>query len=135
VKDHGGVGITSYNRRVLLTGQVPDAATKRNVEQAVLPIPGVKLVHNELQVAPRATLASESRDAALTTRIKASFLEQKELNVNTVKVVTEGGVVYLMGLVTEREGKVYSGVASRVSGVQRVVTLFEYISEEALNRV
>jgi osmotically-inducible protein OsmY len=134
VKTHGGVSVTSYNRRVLLTGQVPDAATKRDVEQAVLPIPGLKTVYNELQVAPRATLATETRDAALTARIKASFLEQRELNANTVKVVTEGGVVYLLGLVTEREGKVYAGVASRVSGVQRVVTLFEYISEESLNR-
>jgi osmotically-inducible protein OsmY len=134
VKDHGGVGVTSSTRRVLLTGQVPDEQTKRAVEAIVLPTPGVKLVYNELLVAPRATLVSETRDAALTTRVKASFVEQRELNANTVKVVSEGGVVFLMGLVTEREGKTAAAVASRVSGVSRVVTLFEYISEESLTR-
>jgi osmotically-inducible protein OsmY len=134
VKEHGGVGVTSYNRRVLLTGQVPDEQSKRAVEQTVLQTPGVKLVHNELQVAPRATLASETRDAALTTRIKASFVGQSGMNADTVKVVTEGGVVYLMGLVTDREGKLAAGVASRVSGVSRVVTLFEYVTEASLTR-
>jgi osmotically-inducible protein OsmY len=134
VKEHGGVGVTSYNRRVLLTGQVPDEQTKRAVEQTVLQTPGVKLIHNELQVAPRATLASETRDAALTTRVKASFVGQSGLNADTVKVVTEGSIVYLMGLVTDREGKLAAGVASRVSGVSRVVTLFEYVTEESLTR-
>jgi osmotically-inducible protein OsmY len=134
IKEHGGVGITSYNRRVLLSGQVPDEQTKRAVESIVLPTPGVKMVYNELQVAPRSSLTAEARDAALTTRVKASFVEQSGLNANTVKVVTEDGVVYLMGLVTDREGKLAAGVASRVSGVARVVTLFEYISEESLKR-
>jgi osmotically-inducible protein OsmY len=133
-KEHGGVSVTSYNRRVLLTGQVPDEQTKRAVEAIVLPTPGVKLIYNELIVAPRATLVSETRDAALTTRVKASFVEQSDLNANSVKVVSEGGVVFLMGLVTEREGKLAAGVASRVSGVSRVVTLFEYITEESLTR-
>lgn len=134
VKEASGIGVSSYNRRVLLTGQVPDAQTRRAVEEAVIPTPGIRQIHNELLVAPRATLAAETRDFALTARVKASFVEQKDMSANLVKVVTESGVVYLMGLVTEREGAAYAGVASRVSGVTRVVTLFEYISEDAARK-
>jgi osmotically-inducible protein OsmY len=134
VKEGGGVGVTSYNRRVLLTGQVPDEQTKRAIESVLLQTPGVKLVFNELAVGPRASFAVETRDAALTSRVIASFVENRELGAHTVKVVTEGGIVYLMGLLTDREGKLAAGIASRVSGVARVVTLFEYISEDSLKR-
>jgi osmotically-inducible protein OsmY len=135
VKDWGGVSVTSYNRRVLLTGQVPDEETKRTVEAAVAPTVGLRAVFNELEVAPRASFAAETRDAARTARVKSSFLEQKVLSVNAVKVVTESEVVYLMGLVTQREAPAYAQVTSRVSGVRRVVTLFEFVSDEELQRI
>lgn len=135
VKEWGGVSITSYNRRVLLTGQVPDAQSKKAVEEVARVTPGVVMVHNELEVGPRASLTAETRDAALTLRIKSSFLEQRALSTNLVKVVTESDVVYLMGLVTQREAPGYAQVASRVSGVRRVVTLFQYLTEEELKRL
>ena len=135
IKGSKGVAITSYNRRVLLTGQVPDATAKADAERAVRQIPGVREVHNELETADRVAFSTTANDTAITARVKAGFLEQKALNTNAVKVVTENGVVYLMGLVTEREGPAYATVASRVSGVRRVVTLYEYVSDEELARI
>ncbi len=135
IKGSKGVAITSYNRRVLLTGQVPDATAKADAERLIRQIPGVREVHNELETANRVSFSTTANDTAITARVKAGFLEQKALNTNAVKVVTENGVVYLMGLVTEREGPAYATVASRVSGVRRVVTLYEYISDEELARI
>jgi osmotically-inducible protein OsmY len=135
IKGSKGVAVTSYNRRVLLTGQVPDEAEKAAAERAVREIRGVREVHNELETANRVSFSTTASDTTITTRVKAGFLEQKALNTNAVKVVTENGVVYLMGLVTEREGPAYATVASRVPGVRRVVTLYEYVSEEELARI
>ena len=98
-------------------------------------VPGVREVHNELETANRVTFSTTANDSAITARIKAGFVEQKALDSNAVKVVTENGVVYLMGLVTEREGPAYATVASRVPGVRRVVTLYEYVSDEELARI
>jgi osmotically-inducible protein OsmY len=135
VKDWGGVSVTSFNRRVLLTGQVQDEETRRAVEAAAAPTVGIRAIFNELEVAQCASFAAETRDAALTARVKSSFLEQKVLSVHAVKVVTESEVVYLMGLVTQREAPAYAQVTSRVSGVRRVVTLFEFVSDEELQRI
>lgn len=135
IKGAKGVAITSYNRRVLLTGQVPDETAKTDAERAMRQVPGVREVHNELELANRVGFSTTANDAAITTRVKAGYVNEKALNSNAVKVVTENGVVYLMGLVSEREGPGYAGVASRVPGVRRVVTLFEYISEEELARI
>jgi len=131
----GRVGVTSYNRWVLLTGQVPDETAKADAERLIRLLPGVRQVFNELETANRVGLSTTANDAAITTRVKAAFLEQKALNVNTVKVVTENATVYLLGLVTQREGPGYATAASRVGGVRRVVTLFEYLSEEELARI
>ena len=130
-----GVAITSYNRRVLLTGQVPDDTAKADAERTLRAVPGVREVHNELETAHRVTFSTTANDTAITARVKAGFVEQKALDSNAVKVVTENGVVYLMGLVTQREGPGYATVASRVPGVRRVVTLYEYISDEELARI
>lgn len=135
VKGGKGVSLTSFNRRVLMTGQVPDEATKAEAERVVRNLPAVREVYNELELAERATLSSATSDATITARVKAGFIEQKALNSNAVKVVTEGGVVYLMGLITQREGPAYATVASRVPGARRVVTLYEYITDEELARI
>jgi osmotically-inducible protein OsmY len=135
IKGSKGVSITSYNRRVLLTGQVPDAATKADAERAMRQVPGVREVFNELEIADRVSLSTTASDSVITSRVKAGFLEQKALSANAVKVVTENGVVFLMGLVTQREGPAYATVASRVPGVRRVVTLFEYITDEELAKI
>lgn len=130
-----GVSVISFNRSVLLTGQVPDPAAKADAERAVRQVNGVKNVFNELEVGPRVSFATIANDTQLTARVKGAFLEQKALDTNAVKVVTENGVAYLMGLVTQREGPAYATAASRVSGVRRVVTLFDYISDEELARI
>jgi osmotically-inducible protein OsmY len=134
-KGSKGIAITSYNRRVLLTGQVPDEAAKVAAERAMREVPGVREVFNELEVTGRVDFSRIANDTAITARVKTGFVEQKALSSTAVKVVTENGVVFLMGLVTQREGPAYSGVASRVSGVRRVVTLFEYITDEELARI
>ncbi|MFM1990807.1 MAG: hypothetical protein RJA99_3764 [Pseudomonadota bacterium] len=130
-----GVSITSYNRRVLLTGQVPDEAAKADAERAVRQVPGVREVFNELELASRVSFSTSANDTAITARVRAGFLEQKALSSNVVKVVTENGVVFLMGLMTQREGPAYATVASRVPGVRRVVTLYEFITDEELARI
>lgn len=135
IKGAPGVGITSYNRRVLLTGQVPDEGAKADAERTMRQVPGVREVFNELETASRVTFSTKANDTAITARVKAGFIQQKALSSNAVKVVTENGVVYLMGLLTQREGPAYAEVASRVPGVRRVVTLYEYISEEELARI
>ncbi|MFN7642828.1 MAG: BON domain-containing protein [Burkholderiales bacterium] len=135
IKGARGVAITSYNRRVLLTGQVPDEASKLDAERAVRQVPGVREVFNELETINRVTFSTAASDTAITARIKAGYVEQKALNSNAVKVVTENGVVYLMGLLTQREGPAYATVASRVGGVRRVVTLYEYVTDEELARI
>jgi len=132
IKGAPGVSVTSFNRRVLLTGQVPSETDKTDAERVVRQVAGVTTVYNELQVAPRVDASTTANDAALTARVKAAFIEQKVLESSAVKVTTSNGVVYLMGLVTAREGPAYATAASRVSGVRRVVTLFEFITDEQL---
>lgn len=130
-----GVSVTSYNKRVLLTGQAPDAQAKTDAARAAQQVFGVVEVYNELEIGPRISLTTQATDAAITARVKAAFVEQKVLTASAVKVVTENSVVYLMGLVTRREAPGYATVASQVSGVRRVVTLFEYITDEELERI
>lgn len=130
-----GVSVTSYNRKVLLTGQVANERDKRTAEAVVADLPNVRSIHNELQVSGVPSLSTSAADAAITARVKAAFVDSQDLQANTVKVVTEAGTVYLMGLVSRREAERAANVASRVAGVQRVVTVFEYITEEEVARV
>lgn len=130
-----GVAVTSYNRRVLLTGQVPDETAKADAERAVRQVPGVREVFNELEVGPRVSFGTTSNDTALTASVRAALLERTESSSSAVKVVTENSIVYLMGLVTAREGPAFSDAAARVGGIRRVVTLYEYITDEELAKI
>lgn len=132
VGDAGHVDITSYNRRVLLTGEVRDEAMKQEVEREVKSIDNVISVINELAIAGPSSYTSRSSDALITAKVKASLIDKKTVSAVSFKVVTERGNVYLMGIVTPREGDIAAQVAQGVSGVQRVVKMFEYISEEDL---
>lgn len=131
-RDEGHVNVNSYNRRVLLTGEVKDEAMKKAVEDYVRSVDGVETVFNELEVAPLSTYTSRSSDALVTTKVKASLVDMKTISANSFKVVTERGVVYLMGRVTQREGQVAADVTRGVAGVKKVVKLLEYITEEEL---
>lgn len=126
----GHVNIASFNRRVLLTGEVRDEETRNAVEREVRAIEGVLSVTNELEVAGPSSYTSRSNDAILTTKVKASLVDAKDISANSVKVVSERGNVYLMGRVTQREGNIASDIARGVPGVYKVVKVFEYISED-----
>lgn len=135
VPDTAHVDITSYNRRVLLTGEVPTEDAKIAAENAVRGIENVDKVYNELAVTLSSTLSGRSSDSLLTTKVVASLIDEKYLQSQAIKVVTERSEVFLMGLVTEREGKLAATIASRVSGVKRVVTYFEYASEDDVKKM
>jgi len=130
--DRGHVNIVSYNRRVLLTGEVPSVQDRERVEQIASSQENVKWVVNELAVQGNSTLLQRSNDSLITGRVKAALLDTKDLNVNAFKVVTERGIVYLMGRVTQREADRATEVARATSGVQKVVRVFELITEDEL---
>ena len=132
IGDRGHVSTTSYNRMVLITGEVPSEADKVAVEQAVQKVENVRSTVNELEIAGSSSLTSRSNDAILTSKVKASFVDAKDLFANAFKVVTERGTVYLMGRVTEREATRAVDIARGVSGVQKVVRVFEILTEQEL---
>jgi osmotically-inducible protein OsmY len=129
------VNTNSFNRRVLLTGEVRDERTKAEVEREVTAIQAVKLVVNELVIAAPSSFSDRANDTLLTSKVKASFIDTRDLYANSIKVVTERNVVYLMGRVTQREGNLASEVARGVNGVQKVVKIFELIDDEELRRL
>jgi osmotically-inducible protein OsmY len=131
----GNISATSYNRQVLLTGEVASEADKKLAETTVSAITNVRGVVNELTVQGAASIASRGNDSFITGKIKASFVDAKDVFANSFKVVTERGVVYLMGIVTEREATRGAEIASRVPGVQRVVKVFESVTEDELKRM
>jgi len=121
------VSATSFNRQVLLTGQVPDEATRAKVAEIVRAIPDVRTVFNETVVSGVTSLTSDANDTAITAKVKVRMLDDDRVPALKIKVVTEAGVVYLMGLVKRAEGDAAAEVARTTSGVTRVVKLFEYI--------
>lgn len=132
VGDRGHVSVTSYARIVLISGEAPTEADKANIDREVSRIDNVRSVVDELIVAPPASLSSRSNDALLTSKVKASFVDAKDLQANSFKVVTERGTVYLMGRVTEREASRASDIARGISGVNKVVRVFEILTEAEL---
>lgn len=128
------VNVTSYNRAVLLTGEVPDAAARSQVEQIASGVPNVKAISNEIQIAGVSTLGARSNDAYITSKVKARFIDANRFAVIHVKVVTEAGTVYLLGMVTQRESDDAVEIARTTGGVQRVVRMFEFISEDEARR-
>jgi osmotically-inducible protein OsmY len=126
-KDAAHVSITSYNRFALVTGTVKDEAAKMDIERIVGAIPNVKGIANELVVGTASGLATHTADSRITTNVKMRFVKSPAFKADHVKVVTENGVVYLMGLVTRAEADAASDIASTTSGVTKVVRVFEYI--------
>ncbi|MGW8389563.1 BON domain-containing protein [Pseudoduganella sp. HUAS MS19] len=124
------VNVNSFNRRVLLTGEVPDDETKAKVEREVRAIDGVLNVTNELEVGFSSSYTSRSNDALITSKVKLSLADAKDISANSFKVVTEKGAVFLMGRVTQREGAQAADIARGVAGVTKVVKVFEYISDD-----
>lgn len=119
--------VASYNGVVLLAGQTPRQELKQLAEQAASSVQRVKRVHNELQVLKPSSALARSNDSWLTTKIKTQMLADASVPASRIKVITENGIVYLLGLVTRQEGNRATSVVQGVSGVQRIVKLFEYI--------
>jgi len=124
--DKAHINITSYNRNVLLTGEVADAAARDEVEKIVRGVPNVRGITNDLQVGPLASMSSRASDAGTTGKVKARFVDAGKFNAVHVKVVTEASVVYLLGIVTEAEANDAVEVARTTGGVRKVVKVLEY---------
>lgn len=129
------VSVTSFNRNVLLTGQVPDEATRSEVGRIASQVENVRGIVYELQVAGISSLSSRSNDTVITSKVRARFIDQTVKSAHHIKVVTEAGTVFLMGIVTQREADAATEVARNTAGVQKVVRVFEYISEEEAARI
>lgn len=126
--DNSRIVVVSFNGIVLLAGQVPNANLKPiAVKAASRGVQGIKQVHDDLQVGPTAGFLARSSDSWITSKVKSQMAFEAAVPASRIKVVTENGIVYLLGLVTHNEGKAAANVAKGVSGVQRVVMVFEYI--------
>ncbi len=130
--ERGHINTTSYNRMVLITGEVPGEADRAALEQAIGRIEGVRSVLNEVAVMSNSSLSSRSSDSLITAKVKATYIDAKDVHANAIKVVTERGVVYLMGRVSEREAQRASELARAVGSVTKVVRVFEILSEAEL---
>ena len=135
IGEAGHVNIASFNRKVLVTGEVRDEATKATVEREIGAIAGVQGIINELVVSERSNYTARGNDTLLTGKVKASFIDTKDLSATAIKVVSERATVYLMGRVTQREGQRAGEVAGGVTGVARVVKVFDYIGEDELRQI
>lgn len=132
--DRAHINVTSYNRQVLLTGEVPTEQDKKLAEQVISRVENVQKIANELAVMDISSVAARSGDALTTARIRASFIDAKDLTARSFKVVTERSITYLMGRVTLREAERATDIARSIGSVQKVVRIFEIIPEEELLR-
>ena len=133
--DRVHINVTSYNRQMLLTGEVPNAQDRQLVERVVATVDTVRSVVNELAIQPTSTFTQRSSDTLTTGRIKAALVDAKDLHVNSFKVVTERGTVYLMGRVTQREANRATDIVRSIDSVQKVVRVLEILSEEELQNL
>ena len=124
--EHAHVNVTSYNRNVLLTGEVPTAESKTKAESLVKEITNIRNMTNEITISPKSSIGSRSNDSYLTSKIKTKFVTENKFPANYVKVVTENSVVYLIGIVTQAEADAAAEIARNTSGVTKVVKVFEY---------
>lgn len=129
------VSVTSYNRRVLLTGEAASESVKAEAEAIVKALDNVEIIYNELAITNSPSLTEKASDALLTSRVKAGLVEIKEISMNSFKVVSERNVVYLMGRVTQKESDMATEVARTTKGAERVVRVMEILTPEELMRL
>ena len=134
-RERGNVNFTAYNRRVLVSGEVPDERAKDEIGALAAALDGVQKVHNELRVGPVSTVGERADDVLLSSRIKARLLDQKVVSSNHVKPVSERGVVFLMGIVSEAEAQAAIDVVRTTAGVVKVVSLFEILPASDIRRL
>ncbi len=128
------INVNSFDRKVLLTGEVPDEAVKARAGEIAAASQNVRAVVNELAVAPPSSTSDRTADTALSTKVRAAFVNTREISFNSIEIVTERSIVYLLGLVTDKEGQIAALVASKVAGVKQVVKVFDYASAEEIER-
>ncbi len=133
--DRVHLNVTSFNRKVLLSGEARTQADKDRAEKLAQNQENVQSVVNDLAIGPASSLTQRSKDTVITSQVKAAFIDAKDLQVNSIKVVTERGIVYLIGRVTAREAKRASDIVRSIGGVAKVVRVFDEISEEELKRL
>jgi len=126
LSDQVHINVTSYNKIVLISGEAPTEAMRNQVENLIRPIAEVRLVHNEVAIAAPSSLMTRTSDSLITGRVKAQMLAEDGLDPTRIKVVTENGTVYLMGLVDHATAELATRVTQRISGAQKIVKLFEY---------
>jgi len=126
--ENAHVNVTSYNRNVLLTGEVPNEAAKTSAEAFVKSIQNVRAITNEIAVGPKTSISSRSNDTYLTSKVKTKFVTENQFPANYVKIVTENSVVYLLGIVNKTEADAAVEIARNTDGVDKVVKVFEYIN-------
>lgn len=129
------LNFTSYNRRVLITGEVPNEEAKAAISEQTRQLEGVKEVFNEVNIASPSSFGNRSNDSYITSKLKARLVDSNQLSANHIKVVTENGVAYLMGIVNDREAKVAVAIARTTDGVRRVVNIMEVVTEGDTRRI
>jgi len=134
-KETAHVNFTSYNRIVLITGEVPNEEARQAIGDMVLKLNGVRLIHNELGIGPATPLASRSTDSFITSKVKARLVDSKEISAHRIKVVTERGIAHLMGIVSAHEAKVAIQVARTTDGVRKVVNVMEVLPDAEIRRI
>jgi osmotically-inducible protein OsmY len=130
--DRVHINVSSFNRQVLLTGEAPTDAMKQQAEQVVSRVENVRTIVNEIAVMAPTSLTQRSNDTLITGKVRASFVDASDLQTSAFRVVTERGNVYLMGRVSAREADRATSIARQISGVQRVVRIFEVMTPEEL---
>lgn len=124
------VNVTSFNRHLLLTGEAPNETVREEMGRIAAAVANVKGVVNEVQIGGNSSLSARANDTYLTSKVKARFIDSDRIPAHIVKVVTEASTVFLLGIVTQREGDAAAELASTTSGVRKVVRVFEYVSPE-----
>ena len=134
-KTFSHINFTSYNRRVLITGEVPNEEAKAAIEAETRKLDGVREVYNELGIGPASSLGSRSTDSYIDSKVKARLVDSNQISANHIKVVTERAIVHLMGIVNAREAKVAVDVARTTSGVKKVVNVLEVVADDDTRRL
>ncbi len=129
------VNFTAFNRRLLVTGEVPDEEARQAIGAMAEKIEGIRQVHNELQIAPPTSFSSRANDAFISSKYKARLLDSRHVSANHVKPLTESGTLFLMGLVSEREARGAVDIARTTAGVRKVVNLLEVLPDEDIRRI
>jgi osmotically-inducible protein OsmY len=134
-KDVSHLNFTGYNKRLLITGEAPSEEAKAAIGEQVAKTDGVQSIFNEITIGPASSLASRSKDAYITSKVKARLVDNNQVSANHIKVVTEAGISYLLGLVTDREAKAAVQVARTTEGVRKVVNLLEVLPDAEIKRI